>query len=511
MRANQTFTPIFRLILAASLACGIVAPQTSAADEKQPRAHKKFEPPPVSAPPEPVLYPPPDIPDLAFGSPIGEPSVAQQSQSLLGRTLEALPPPPVSSVIRAIIGFVALMVLSYLGGARRVKAVERQWNIAHLITTGLPFVLLGLIAASPQIQILTPRVLTDVAPLLPLGLGWIGFVVGSRFQARSLDQLPNATGTIVLVMAAIPVLLMTVPLALTISTVRARPIEWGLLRDAILLATAGTIAARSAPGFLRALLPNQQVSDRLMRTVELEQLAGVVGLMMIGAFYRPDGDLVAWHLPGTAWLFVTVGIGTTMGVVLYTSLNQIKQGPQFTVVLLGFVAFTAGMASFLRISPLTTCFIAGAIAVNLGPQWQEQIRETFERIERPVYFLFMVIAGALWHPWEWQGWVLMMVFVSSRFVSKWIASGVLKRWLVPDLTADEGRALTSAPMGALSVAIVVTAQDLYSGPTVTWIVTAVIGGALVTEVVLQVVRRRVRGHRTAIATNDTPEAVPEVD
>jgi uncharacterized membrane protein YccC len=41
-----------------------------------------------------------------------------------------------------------------------------------------------------------------------------------------------------------------------------------------------------------------------------------------------------------------------------------------------------------------------------------------------VYFLFMVLAGALWHPSEWQGWVLMLVFIVSRLGSR---SGLLRK------------------------------------------------------------------------------------
>ncbi|MCL4854409.1 MAG: hypothetical protein KJZ78_23870, partial [Bryobacteraceae bacterium] len=54
----------------------------------------------------------------------------------------------------------------------------------------------------------------------------------------------------------------------------------------------------------------------------------------------------------------------------------------------------------------------------------------------------------------------------------------------------ERRSLTASPVGALSIAIVVSAQDLYSGPSVPWIVTAVIGGAVVMEAALQLSVRR---------------------
>jgi hypothetical protein len=224
--------------------------------------------------------------------------------------------------------------------------------------------------------------------------------------------------------------------------------------------------------------------------------------MLVSAYYRPEGVLVTWHLPGTAWLFITIGIGTTMGVVVYAALTRINKDPQFTAVLLGSVAFTAGMASFLRLSPLAVCFIAGAILINIGGAWKQQVREVFERLERPIYFLFMIIAGALWRPWEWQGWVHMAVFVTARLASKWLSSETLRRYWVGGLTPAERWTLTGAPMGALSIAIVVSAQELYFGPTIGWIVTAVIGGSLLTEVVLQITARR---HlRPFMASPDTP-------
>jgi Kef-type K+ transport system membrane component KefB len=263
-------------------------------------------------------------------------------------------------------------------------------------------------------------------------------------------------------------------------------------RDALLLATAGAMAARNTPHFFRVFSKVNEVSERTVRVIELEQLAGVFVLLMVSAYYRPGGQLVNWQLPGTAWLFVTFGIGATMGLFVYFALTKINKDPQFTAVLLGSIAFMAGMASFLRLSPLAVCAIAGVITANLGGPWKEQMAGILERLERPVYFLFMVLAGALWHPSEWQGWVLMVVFIVSRLGSRWFASEVARRAVSKDLTDDERRSTAWAPMGALSVAIVVSAQDLYSGPTISWIVTAVIAGALLSEVGLQFAASRAR-------------------
>jgi hypothetical protein len=444
-------------------------------------------------PPPPVLTLPPENGREAI-------SRLSRHQTLLGRSPDPSPSPPRPVLVRAIVGFVAVLVLAYLWGQPRVQEWERRLNIAHLITAGLPFLFFGFFAAHPAIRILTPTVLREIGPLLPLGLGWIGLVVGSRFEARALNRLPPGTGAAAALTAALPatVILGTCGLLLlgTLPSLTGPGVP-GALRDALLLATAGAIAARSAPHFLQAFSPGEAVPERLIRIAELEQLAGVFGMMMVSAYFRPQGAAVAWQLPGTAWLFVTLGIGTTMGVVIYATLTRINKGPPFTAALLGAVAFTAGMASFLRLSTISVSFIAGAIVINLGGEWKESLRELLARMERPVYFTFLVIAGALWRPWEWQGWVLMAVFVAGRFASKWLAASLLEKFWVRDLTGAERRTLIGAPMGALSVAIVVSAQDLFSGPTVGWIVTAVIGGAIVMEIALQLAARRVRNAAVA--------------
>lgn len=452
---------------------------------------KQFVPPPAQAA-EPVLITPPAIPDPPAPDvrKMGD-RVRELDDSLLGRRrLGEFESRPAGSVIRSIFGFVVFLILAYLGGHHRVQEWEKRMRIGHITTTGLPFVLMGLIAARPEIGVLTPTVLDEIAPLLPLGLGWIGFVIGTRFDARSFERVSPGSEAAVVLTTSIPVALI-MGASVTLVGVFGRGLsEPGVFRDALLLGVAGAMAARNSVMFLGQKTREPHSSARIVRIVELEQLAGVFGLMFVSAFFRPQGSVVGWQLPSTAWLFMILGVGSALGLVVWAILTRIHSGPQFAAVLLGAVAFTAGMGSFLRLAAIPICFIAGAIIVNLGGAWVPQLRAALERIERPVYFLFLVIAGALWLPWEWRGWVLMAVFVLTRALAKRISASLVKRFWVRDLSGEEQRLLASAPMGALSVAIVVTAQDLYSSPTVPLIVTAVIGGTMLLETFLQIAVRR---------------------
>jgi len=237
--------------------------------------------------------------------------------------------------------------------------------------------------------------------------------------------------------------------------------------------------------------------DRVGRIIQLEELAALMGILVIGAFFPPDQASLGWQLPSVGWVFVTVGIGTALSGIIYALLGTIKGSVETLIVMLGSICFTAGMASYLRLSPVVVCFIAGAILQNFPGPWKAQVGAALARVERPVYLLFLVIAGALWRVDEWQGWLLMLAFVAARLLGRMTGVAIFA-WRHPaSLSAFERRHLAISPMGALSLAIIVTAQDLYSGPTVPWMVNAVIGGAILTEIIVQVFAfERPKGPRT---------------
>ncbi|MBV8816857.1 MAG: hypothetical protein JO022_00800 [Acidobacteriaceae bacterium] len=260
------------------------------------------------------------------------------------------------------------------------------------------------------------------------------------------------------------------------------------VRDGLILGAAGAMTASAAGEFFAPQSAGAGSRERVRTIIQLEEFTAVIGLILLAAYFRSEG-LAAWKLPGTAWLFITIGMGATMGAVVYAALSKITEGPEFTVLMLGSVSFTAGMASFLRLSPIAVCFIAGAILVNLPGGAKEQVRDALNHLERPIYLLFLIVAGSLWRVGEWQGWVLMVLFVIARFAGKWLAVRSVNRSRNTDLSREECRTLVLSPLGALSIAIVVNAEDLYFSPSIPWIVTAVIAGAIVTEIVVQAAAR----------------------
>lgn len=390
------------------------------------------------------------------------------------------------AIVRTIGGLVLVVVLAWLGGLPWVRRLERVLGISQVVTAGFPFVALGLVAHDARVGILTDEIVRELAPVLQLGLGWIGFLTGFQLNVRSFESFPKGTARLVVLMTA-------GPFGLVVAACGALMLAFGqpwrdaiFLRDAIVLGSAATITAPIAARLAeeRGVAPETQ--DAVMRIGLLDDIAGVLGLLFLGAYFRPTDDVGTWTLPDTAWLFVTVGLGVVVGLVGYVILRRRTNGTEKIALLLGIVAFCAGMAGYLRLSPIVVCFLAGAILGNGPGDYHAAVRSVLRQLERPIYLLLLVIAGALWNVRDWHGWLLLPAFVFARLGGRLIGARLAQRTAEGAVMETDEHGVVAAPMGALSIAIVVSFQLLFSGRAVPWIVTAVIGSAIVTEVLVQV-------------------------
>lgn len=398
-------------------------------------------------------------------------------------------------VIRTIVGLLALMVLAYLGGHARVLAWEKRLGISQVITAGFPFVLLGVLSRNGSVGILTDPILAELSPLLRLGLGWIGFVAGIRFDTRMFQGLPARTLRVVTLSTIFPFAFVVGASALLLFAFSEGPIELRdpvLLRDALILGTAGAMTAVTSTRRLgRSDRGRSEQGRVLSRVIRLEELAGMLGLLFVAAFFRPLNQ--SWQMPGTAWMLLTIGLGATAGLLIYAILQRRSAGADFLVLTLGSISFVAGAAGYLLLSSVVVAFIAGVLLANFPGAYHERLRDMLFRVERPIYLVSLFIIGALWQVEDWRGWVLMPVFMALRLLGKWLGTTLALAHDDLGLDGAERRAIAMPPLGPLAIAIVTNALLLYPGGSISLIVSAVIGGGVLTEIFLQLNNRRRAG------------------
>ncbi len=383
--------------------------------------------------------------------------------------------------IKLIAGLVILLALAYLGGHRKVVRFQERLGISGVITAGFPFIALGVLAAHPAIGVLNDDVISRLRPILHFGLGWLGFIIGAQLDIRVLDRVPKGTAYLILVEAL-------GPFAITAAGCGAMMIAFGMdiedpatWRDMILLGTAAAMTApRKFRGFANRTWHEGRGVDVLLG--QLDEMVGVIGLVFITAYFRTDAAGTTWLLPDTAWIFVSLGLGVAIGILIFAMIRVPVSNAEFLAVVLGGIAFASGLAGYLRLSPIAICFMAGVLVTNFPNDKRDNVFKILHHLERPVHLLFLMIAGAVWTVSDWRGWVLVPLFVAGRVLGKW--SGVMAAkttvgHFLPSGFADTRNWVT--PLSGLSIALVISVQSLYQDAGLPWIVTAVIGGSIVTE------------------------------
>lgn len=428
--------------------------------------------------------------DLTTGGSSDAPSEPPESP-------ESPPPPETASsprvnaapivIIKTLLGLLALVVLAYLGGHPRVRVVEAKLGISTVVAAGFPFLVLGLVAASEPLGVLTPAVIDHLRPLLHLALGWLGLTVGMRVELARLGSLPRGTPSILAIGTGLPFVTIVASCGVVLVLDRASHDETcfdaALLRDALVLGTAGAMAADTDA--LRSAMrkAGELTREQVPLLASLDEAAGLVGLIFITAYFRPTSS---WLVPGTAWLFITIGLPACLAFVVYLMLRLRTSSTELMALLLGSVAFVAGMASTLLLSALVVCFVVGVLLANFPGDYHARLREVLGRLEAPIYLLFLLVAGARWEPHAVLGWALVVVLIAARLPGRWLGARLAWKRAEIDLPVVARRALVLSPLGTLPIAIAVNAELLYPGShTVDAIVTAIIGATVLLEILAQ--------------------------
>jgi Kef-type K+ transport system membrane component KefB len=457
-------------------------------------AQGSASPPPTPAAPVVTEAPKPPSPATP---PIPQAELAAPAKPDVATLTKPLPTAPVGSVhgenktvtstwfaIKVIGGLVALLVLAYLGGNRRVVRFQEQLGISGVITAGFPFVALGAIASLPSVGILNEEVIALLRPILHFGLGWVGFIIGAQLDIRVLDRVPKGTAYLILVEALGPFGITAAACGILMVSFNVAGMslsDGATWRDMILLGTAAAMTApRKFRGFANRTWHEGRGVDVLLG--QLDELVGVIGLLFITAYFREGDGASTWQLPNTAWVFVSLGLGVAIGILIFAMIRVPVSNAEFLAVVIGAIAFASGLAGYLHLSPIVICFIAGVLVTNFPNDQRDNVFRILNHLERPVHLLFLMIAGAVWTITDWRGWALVPLFVAGRVIGKWtgvVASKTALGSLLPSSFADQRSLVT--PLSGLSIALVISLQGYYKDAGLPWIITAVIGGAVVAE------------------------------
>jgi hypothetical protein len=316
---------------------------------------------------------------------------------------------------------------------------------------------------------------------MTLALGWIGVVVGTQFYLPGLFRISSKSYHIAFIEAIFGLVV--------VAAAMAGVLAWFFrlsFADVLLPAVAlGAIATASMPSGIALVSRTLGRSAPVLRQLELstavDALVAITAFGLLLSIVHVVPNVTPRAPTATEWAVISIGIGIVSGSLFHLFLGSEKNIDRLFIGLSGAIILASGAAAYLRLSPLLPAMLIGMILINTSAN-RNEIKVVLTQVERPLYFILLIFAGAAWNPGGWL-WVFPTIaFLAIRTGAKlggsWLAAGSANA--LPALGKGWGQALLGH--GGLAVAIALNYQTHENAPLADVVFTATIASVLLTSI-----------------------------
>lgn len=412
----------------------------------------------------------------------------------------------------------ALILIVVVVGGYLAAHVASSWMARRfLVVSGAEYLLLGILLGPQVSGVIGADVFGGFAPFLTLALGWVGVVVGAQFSLHELVRIPAKSYRIAFLEAFLTLAAVSGAMLAVFTWLLGTPVE----RAVFPAVAAGAVATASTPTGIglvaRRLGWGGPVVRQLQLSTAMDALVAIVAFsLLLTLGHAPPSSPAVRPPTATEWAVISVAIGIVGGTLFHLFLGNERKIDRLFVALAGATILASGAAAYLRLSPLLPTMLVGAILANTSGN-REEVRRVLAVVERPLYFVLLIFAGAAWVP-STRAWVIpVVVFLLVRAAGK-VGGGYLGARLndaLPALGGGWGRALLG--QGGLAVAIGLNYLQQEAAMLANIVFTAAIASVIVMDVtsariaesVVDSARKR-RADRFAAASAPYPTARGEV-
>jgi len=396
--------------------------------------------------------------------------------------------------MNALVALILIGALGFLlGRFLFLRPRPGSW-LERFFLSGAEFLVLGALVGPHGFGVLDLHALMNLRPFVVLALSWVGLLLGIQLRFRYLARFPFSYFQVAFLESTAALFLTFAALGLVFSIwtpVAAEAADrWraALCLGAVAALSSPTEAALHNPGIARAghaagLLRFVPAVDPL---VALAGLAGLFGFWHV-LLRSPMAFLGAW-----GWIAASVGGGAVLGVAFLLLLRPARDPDEVVLVVLGMALFSGGLASVFHLSPLVVCLVEGLVIGN----WREEegrLIQMFLRLERPLYIVLLVLAGAAWRFDEPWGYLLAGLFLAVRLGTKFLGTRIALTLTPLPFRPPEAWWLGLVPQGAMAVALAVSYFLVYRDPLAERVFSAVlVSTVLLTLVSGRLVQRALR-------------------
>ena len=328
-------------------------------------------------------------------------------------------------------------------------ALERQGRLAALSTA--VFLALGAIIGPRVTGWLGESTLEVIHPVLSLMLGMLGFSLGLmlRTHLNKTWSLPLQIIGALLVMgltgAACFFFLWAVDGEMAFESRLGTSATVGILACVVSVVQIDEVIA--------ALKASGPVTDGLRSYAVVSEMVAVLAFGVVAAFLRSNYTAIPLlgEFSALGWLFASVLIGIVSGGLFTIFMGEENSTSRVFLTTVGSVIFASGVAAGFGLSPLFVNFIAGATVAAFCRQAPD-IERDIESLQRPIFVLLFILAGATWEPIAWILYAFVPIYLAARLLGLRVGTSLASAGL-SGTRGGFGGALIAQSAFALAIAL----------------------------------------------------------
>ncbi|HYX92238.1 MAG TPA: sodium:proton exchanger [Myxococcaceae bacterium] len=362
--------------------------------------------------------------------------------------------------MRTLLLLVTVAALSVLASNPRLLRAGSFFNLAQLSASGLLFLVLGAVIGPSGANLLTRVDLEAARPLLALGLGLGGVLLGLNLEPAILRALPRRVWAAAGAQSVFAFVAVAVPIAAIFLVTRRLPPVAALGAAAVLGGAASVSSSHLAVLSYRAGRLDRLRGLSVALVAMLDDLTGIAVLalaLVLGGAADP--------LAGAGLVALALVLGVSCGALTAYLIHESTESAELMALLIGAVGLVSGVAAFLRVSALLAGLACGATLAVVGGRQVGLVFRALARTERPVYLTLLFLVGAHVELPDWHAWAILPVFVGLRFLGKLIGGRVAVRAAAGALHLPSGLGYALIGQGGVSLCVLVEYLRLVGGST----------------------------------------------
>ncbi|MDZ7836309.1 MAG: cation:proton antiporter [Alkalibacterium sp.] len=276
--------------------------------------------------------------------------------------------------------YIAILLLAGLGAGKLAKKVR--------IPTVTGYILCGLVLGPSVFNLITSEVYYSLSFVNELALGMLALSVGTELHYRVFKAFGKN-----LIILSIGNTLFTGVLVSVLTWLAGMPIPYAL----ILAPLAMSVAPSGVVSVVKEKKAQGEMTQNLLGLVAFDNLITILAFGVMVAFIQSFGNEATSGivLIGLVILdiFLALLVGVVSGVFISYFVRSNTANDSLVVLLLAALLLNSGIAFVYGLSPILTNLTAGVAISNLTSR-KVLIASLLDRIEMPIFILFLTLAGA---------------------------------------------------------------------------------------------------------------------